>query len=42
MVVGKPDRKGHFEDPGVDGRRELNSILKKKSRREWSGFIYEF
>jgi len=29
ILVGKPERKNHLEDPGVDGRIRLRCIFRK-------------
>jgi hypothetical protein len=29
LLMGKPDGRGHLEDPGVDGRVMLEGICKK-------------
>jgi hypothetical protein len=38
ILVGKPNRKDHSQDLGVDGRKILELIL--ENRVAWSGFIW--
>jgi len=38
--MGKPGVKSSLKEVGVDGRIILKSILKKNSRRLWTGFIW--
>ena len=40
ILVGKPERKNHFEDPGVDGRIILRWIFKKWDMRTWAGSLW--
>jgi hypothetical protein len=37
VLVGKPEEKDHFGDPGVDGRTILRWILRKWEGGVWTG-----
>jgi len=37
VLVGKPERKNHLEDPGVDGRIILRWIFRKWDVAVWTG-----
>jgi len=39
VLVEKPDRENHLEEPGVDGRIILRWIFRKWDVRAWTGFI---
>jgi hypothetical protein len=39
VLVGKPERKDHFEDPGVDGRIILRWVFQKWGVGAWTGSI---
>jgi hypothetical protein len=36
VLVGKPEGRNHFEDPGVDGRIILKCILEKWNKGQFS------
>jgi len=38
--LGKPDRKNHFGDPGVDGSITLRYVFKKWNVGVWTGSIW--
>jgi hypothetical protein len=38
--AGKPERKNHLEDPGVDGRIILRWIFRKWDVRAWTGLMW--
>jgi hypothetical protein len=40
VFVGKPERKNHLEDPGVDERIILRRIFRKWDVRVWTGAIW--
>ena len=37
VLVGKPEGKNHWGDPGVDGRRILRWIFRKMDVGVWTG-----
>jgi len=39
VFIGRPERKGRFKDPGVDGSIILNRIFKKCDGKAWTGLI---
>ena len=39
VLVGKPEGKGHLEDPGIDGRI-IRCIIMKWDRGAWTGLIW--
>jgi hypothetical protein len=39
VLVGKPEGQNHLKDQGVDGRMELEWILRRLAAGVWSGFI---
>jgi hypothetical protein len=40
VLVGKPERRGHLQDPGVDGRTILRWIFRKWDVEVWTGSIW--
>jgi hypothetical protein len=38
--VGRPEGRGHLEDPGVDGRIILKWIFKKWDGMAWPGLVW--
>ena len=40
VLVGKPEERVHFEDPGVDGRIILRCIFRKWDVGAWTGLIW--
>jgi len=40
VLVGKPERKNHLKDPGVDGRIMLRWIFRKWIVVVWTGSIW--
>lgn len=40
VLVGKPWERGHYGDPGVDGRLMLIWTLKEKNGKVWTGLIW--
>jgi hypothetical protein len=40
VLVGKPDRGAHLEDPGMDGRITLRWIFNKWDGEVWTGLIW--
>jgi hypothetical protein len=39
ILFGKPERRCHIEDLGVDRRTILERIVLKDNRRVWTGFF---
>jgi hypothetical protein len=39
VLLGKPERKNHLEDPGVDGRIILRWIFRQLDVGAWTGLI---
>jgi hypothetical protein len=40
VLVGRPERKNHFEDPDIDGSIILKRIFNKRDGEAWTGLIW--
>jgi hypothetical protein len=40
VLVGKPEGKGHLQDPGIDGRVILTQTFRKWDVGAWTGSIW--
>jgi hypothetical protein len=40
ILVGRPEGRNHFEDPGIDGRIILKWIFKKWDGWAWGGLLW--
>jgi hypothetical protein len=40
ILVRKSEGKNHLRDPGIEGRKILNYILKKQDKRVWIRFMW--